>query len=204
MLNPLKPEASSLKPKRSAYASVGLCLVASTLLSGCVTAYVALGVTAVGIGAAALAFECDEPVSVSVWDPAAAHIVCDAVVTATSGSDTVELSPCYTTTLGAGTWTVTAIKPGRPPATGTVTVEREHKCSEPVYHTLELSLSGGGPPMAPPPVPIGTVAPAGQPGPATPPTPTAEPPPTTTAPPPAATTAPPPPATTAPPVPGAR
>jgi hypothetical protein len=196
MPNLLKPEAWTLKPKRSAYATVGICLLASTLLSGCVTAFVAIGVTAIGIGAAALAFECDEPVSVSVWDPGAAHVVCDAIVTATSGGDTVELSPCYTTTLGAGTWTVTAIKQGRPPATGTITVEREHRCNEPVYHTLELTLSST--PAMPAPPATGTTAPA-----APAPQPEAPVPPVAPVPAPAPTTAPPPEATTAPAMPSA-
>lgn len=188
MLKPLKPEASSLKPSRSTRAIVVICLLASILSTACVTAYVAIGVTAVGIGAAALAFECDEPVSVSVWDPGTAHVVCDAVVTARSDSSTVELSPCYTTLLGTGTWTVTAVKAGRPPASGIVTVERERRCREPVHHSLELTLSGASPALPAPAAPPPTTAPAAPP-PATVP---AEPPVATTpapVPPPATTTA---------------
>jgi hypothetical protein len=183
----LKPVACSLKPSRSTRAIVAICLLAGTLSTACVTAYVAIGVTAVGIGAAALAFECAEPVSVSVWDPGTAHVVCDAVVTATSGNDTVELSPCYTTLLGTGTWTITAAKPGRPTATGTVTVERERRCREPVRHSLELTLATASPiapaPPAPATVPPAT-APAQPPGAAPEPaTPAPVPPPETTAPP---------------------
>jgi hypothetical protein len=188
MLKPLKPVACSLKPNRTAWAIVGMCLL-GTLSTACVTAYVAIGVTAVGIGAAALAFECDEPVNVSVWDPGTAHVVCDAVVTASSGKNTVELEPCYTTLLGAGTWTVTAVKPGRPTATGIITIDREHRCKEPVYHSLELTLANAPAVVPAPAAPPPTTAPAAPP-PATMP---AEPAPV-----------PPPEATTAPPVPSAR
>jgi hypothetical protein len=159
-----------------------------------VTAYVAIGVSAVGIGAAALAFECDEPVTVSVWDPGTAHVVCDAVVTASSGNDTVELSPCYTTLLGSGTWTVTAVKAGRPPASGTITVERERRCREPVHHSLELTLSGTPPVVPAPAAPPPTTAPAAPPAAPVPAEPTAAPPAATTpapVPPPVTTTAPP-------------
>jgi hypothetical protein len=185
MRRSLKPEARSLKPSRTAWATAGICLVAITLFTGCVTAFVAIGVTAVGIGAAALAFECDEPVSVSVWDPGTAHVVCDAVVTARSGNDTVELSPCYTTLLGSGTWTVTAVKPGRPTATGTITVEREHRCNEPIRHTLELTLSAPALPAPLPAPPLPTTAPVEAPAapPAPPATEPAAPPPPATAPP---------------------
>jgi hypothetical protein len=199
MQRSLKPVARSLKPSRSSLAIVAICALASTLLSGCVTAFVAIGVTAVGIGAAALAYECDEPVSVSIWDPGTAHVVCDAVVTATSGNDTVELSPCYTTLLGAGTWTVTAVKQGRPIATGIITVERDHRCNEPIHHTLELTLAAPSP--AAPKEPTMTAAP-NAPAPTAPPEPPASPTATATVPPPAAATVPP--AATAPPAPSAR
>lgn len=161
----LEPKAPSPKPSRRTLAIVALGLFASTLATGCVTAYIAIGVTAVAVGAAALAFECDEPVSVSVWDPGTAHVICDAIVTATSDKGhTVELSPCYTTTLGNGTWTVTAVRPGFASATGTITVLPDHRCNEPVYHTLELTLSGSGPMPPPPPLPPSFVPPPAAPG----------------------------------------
>jgi hypothetical protein len=141
----------------------------SIALSGCTTAFVGIGVVVVGIGAAVIAYDCDEPVSVSVWDPMRSHAVCDAEVTATSGDTHVDFSPCYVTALGVGTWTVTATKPGYAPSTGTVIVPRDHRCSQPTTHSLELSLVSTlpmppppvyGPPPSPPPAPMPQPAPA--------------------------------------------
>ena len=147
----IKFESHGSRPSRRALAAPLLGTIAAILATGCTTAFVAIGVSAVGVGAAALAFQCDEPVSVSVWDPGTAHAICDAVVTATAGSDKVEFSPCYTSALGEGTWTVTATRAGYAAATGTITVEHDHRCDEPSYHSLELTLSGGSAPMGPPP-----------------------------------------------------
>jgi hypothetical protein len=147
-----KPAACSLKSSRPRWQFLGICLLAiSIAITGCTTAFIGIGVVVVGVGAAAIAYECDEPVSVSVWDPMKAHAVCDAEVTATSGDTHVDFSPCYVTALGEGTWTVTAFKQGYSPATGTVIVSHDHSCSQPVRHSLELSLNGPGPPMPPPP-----------------------------------------------------
>jgi hypothetical protein len=198
MANLPMPGAWSLKPSRRTLAILGASIFASTLLTGCLTAAIAVGVTVVGVGAATIAYQCDEPVSVTVWDPATAHAVCDVIVTATSEGDVVEFSPCYITALGEGTWTVTALRPGRASATGTVTVARERRCNEPVHHSLELTLSSAMP-MPPPPAPEAPPPPPAAPLPAPeapPPAPTALPP-APPAPPPAATptpTAPPPPA----------
>lgn len=157
--------------RRSAVIRFGWVGLAAVLLAGCTTAYIAVGAGVLGIGAAAIAFECDEPVSVSVWAPMSAYPICDAEVVATKESARVVFSPCYATTLADGTWTVTATKPGFSPAVGTVTVERGHRCAEPTRHSLELTL-GGPPQFAEPPA---RPMPPNVSAPATPPSPNAVP-----------------------------
>jgi hypothetical protein len=149
---------------------------------GCVPAAIAGGVIVVGAGAVVLASGCDEPVGVDVWDRSASHPICDATVVAQrvvmvedpAGNPQVDpqmrvegsvvtFSPCYTAHLGSGTWVVTATQEGFAKATGIVTISEDHKCSEPIYHSLELSLGTDAaaperrpgqpapPPLAPPP-----------------------------------------------------
>src|SRR5262249_46565813 len=133
--------------------------LAALLTAGCVPAAVAGGAVVVGVGAVILASGCDEPVNVEVWDHGSAHPVCDAVVVAQrlvtlddlAGRDladpsirreggVVTFSPCYGAHLGSGSWIVTATRPGFPPATGLVTIAEDRKCSQPTYHSLELTL----------------------------------------------------------------
>jgi hypothetical protein len=169
-------DGSARAARRRTVRAFALVATAVLLLCGCSTAFVGIGVVVVGIGVSAFAFQCDEPVSVAVWDASTAHTICDAEVVATNGKSRVAFSPCYAATLGNGTWTVTATKEGFAPATGTVTVLPEHRCTEPVRHSLELTLRGGPQPFASPPgmpaaVPIPAApAPAMSSAPATPPT----------------------------------
>jgi len=127
---------------------------AAVLVAGCVPAIVGGGVFVVGVTSAILFSGCDEPASVQVWDHTSSYPVCDATVTAVSESgSTTTFSPCYSAYLGAGTWKVTASKPGLANATGTITVALDHKCSQPIFHSLDLTLGSDGSAVpAPPPV----------------------------------------------------
>jgi hypothetical protein len=151
--------------------------VAGLLTCGCVTAAIAGGAVAVVIGAAFIASGCDEPVGVNVWVPGSSYPVCDATVVAEQEGTARQFSPCYTVHLGSGTWIVTATR-GGVRATGIVTVSEDRKCSEPTYHSLELTMGSDAarpeptrmappppPPAGPPPVPEGQ-PPAPQPAPA--------------------------------------
>jgi hypothetical protein len=175
-----------MKSKRAALL---VAAVAALVTGGCVTAAVAGGVVVVGAGAAFLASGCDEPVGVNVWDRSASHPICDATVVAerqAEGADgpaaqgmhgdgtVTTFSPCYAAQLGSGTWVVTATRDGVK-ATGLVTVSGDHKCNEPIYHSLELTLGTDAStpePQRPPPLPS-VPAPPGSP--ATPPAPTTAP-----------------------------
>jgi hypothetical protein len=95
----------------------------------------------VGVGVVAvIGYDCGEPVDVTVWDRRTAHPVCDAKVTAEKEGTVHEFSPCYRVYLGEGTWTVKASKAGYTLALGTVTVGKERRCSEPTFHSVELTL----------------------------------------------------------------
>jgi hypothetical protein len=134
------------------------------------------GVLAAGVVASILTYDCTEGVGVTLWDRSTAHPVCDATVVAQLGKKSLTFSPCYSLYLDEGSWTVTATKPGYRPAVGTVTISHERRCSEPSYHSLELTLLRDDERptedrSAPSPPPLPTV-------PATaPPAPSAEPPP---------------------------
>jgi hypothetical protein len=122
-----------------------LLLAAGALLSaGCATV-AGLGAGAVIGAAAAITYDCDEAVAVSVWDGSSTRPICDATVVAASEGRTVTFSPCYEAYLGDGTWDVTASKPGHLPAKGVVVVEKERSCGEPTHHSLELTLGTPAP-----------------------------------------------------------
>ena len=126
--------------------------VAALLLAGCVPAAIAGGAVVVGIGSAIVFSNCDEPASVRVWDHTSAYPICDATVVAVSETGTtVTFSPCYSAYLGSGTWNVTASKAGLPVARGTVTVAEDHRCSQPTFHSLDLTLGSDGTVTAPAP-----------------------------------------------------
>jgi hypothetical protein len=158
--------------------------IAALSLTGCVTAAIAGGVFVVGIGSAIIFSGCDEPASVQVWDNTSAYPTCDAVVTAESETgSTATFSPCYQAYLGTGVWHVTATKPGFPAAKGVITVEEKRKCSEPIFHALDLTLGSDAtytpaPVPSPPPSPPPATSPAPSPSPA--PAPAPAPPPATT------------------------
>jgi hypothetical protein len=143
---------------------------AALLLTACIPAVVGGGIFVVGVGAAIVVSGCDEAASVQVWDHTASHPVCDAVVTAEREGHVVAFSPCYQTYLGTGVWKVVARKPGMPIATGTIVVDKDRRCSQPTYHSLELTLGSEAdvspsplvapPPSRPPPSPAPPAAPA--------------------------------------------
>jgi hypothetical protein len=143
--------------------------VAITAVAGATGCNAAVGgaVLVVLGGVTILGYSCGEPVDVAVWDRTIAHTVCDATVTAEQEGTVHEFSPCYRVYLGTGNWTITAKKPGYAPATGSVSISKERKCSEPTFHSVALTLH-----------PLGEVQPAPpaiQPAPAAPPAPPAAP-----------------------------
>jgi hypothetical protein len=174
------------------------------LATGC-SAVVGGGVFVGLVTIGALAYSCDEPVGVDVWDRKTAHTICDAKIVAEleengkpAGHQTT-FSPCYRGYLGTGTWRVTASKPGYVPAVGSVVVEKQRHCSEPTFHSMELTLVPEGYGTAAPLVttaPISTSPPVEA---EPPPLQSAAPPPPATALPPAPEAAPPAPAPAAPP-----
>lgn len=115
--------------------------------TSCGVALVGAGVGAVAVGAAVLAYSCDEPVDVTVWTNAASHPVCDALVVAESNGKRVEFSPCYRAYLGVGTWSITAARAGTS-ATGSLVIDPNHRCNEPGFHTVELTLPTDTPRIA--------------------------------------------------------
>jgi len=147
--------------------TLSFCAVAATalLVTGCLPAVVGGGIFVAGVGAAILVSGCDEAASVQVWDHTSSYPVCDAVVTAEREGHVVTFSPCYSTYLGTGVWRVIARKPGMPIATGTIVVDKDRRCSQPTYHSLELTLGSEAdvsptsvrpvaPPSRPPPAPL--------------------------------------------------
>ncbi|HVU00917.1 MAG TPA: hypothetical protein VHE30_04165 [Polyangiaceae bacterium] len=147
-------------------------LFAGLATAGCASALIGGGVVVVALSVAALTYECEEGIGVTVWDPAQAHTVCDARVVARQEGKEIRFSPCYMGYVGKGTWTISAEKEGFVAAEGTVTIPPEHKCSEPVYHSVELTLRRvegyGAPGAIPPPgyVPPPGYAPSPTPAPA--------------------------------------
>ena len=115
--------------------------------TSCGVALVGAGVGVVGVGAAVLAYSCDEPVDVTVWTSGASHPVCDARVVAESNGKRVEFSPCYRAYLGVGAWNITAACAGSS-ATGSLVIDPNHRCNEPGFHTVELTLPADGPRVA--------------------------------------------------------
>ena len=174
-------------------------------VAGCNVA-VAAGAGVVLIGAAIIAHDCVDHLSITVFDGRTGRRTCDATVTVSGDGTEREVLPCYHTELDEGTWTVTAQYPGLVPMQSTVIVTRPRGC-EPAVHTIELTLAvpraatppapPGVAPAAPPTLPPAGTAPT-QPPPSAPgPPSTQAPAPPLTAPPPTATQ--PPPAPAAPP-----
>jgi hypothetical protein len=114
-------------------------LASSLLAVGC-NAAIGGGVLVAGIVAGVLTSDCAEGVGVTLWDRTTAHPVCDAKVVAEQGSKSVTFSPCYSAFLSEGTWTVSATKAGFQRVVGSVVIPPEHRCSEPTYHSVELTL----------------------------------------------------------------
>ena len=186
-------------------------------VAGCNVA-VAAGAGVVLIGAAIIAHDCVDHLTITVFDGRTGRRTCDATVTISGNGTEREVLPCYHAELDEGTWTVTAQYPGLVPMQSTVVVTRPRGC-EPAVHTVEMTLAvprgpmpptppgqpapgaataneTGGVPAAPPPLPPAGTAP-------TQPPPSAPVPPSTEAPAPPPTTAPPPTATQPPPAPAA-
>jgi hypothetical protein len=126
--------------KTRKWRTLGVLFALSLLATGCASAAIAGGVVVVIGVAVALTADCEEGIGVTVWDPSMSHSVCDATVIASKGDKHVSFSPCFAGYLGEGEWTVTAQREGYETAVGTVTVAHDHKCREPVYHSLELTL----------------------------------------------------------------
>jgi hypothetical protein len=137
---------SKPRPSRGATAALVLALSSAALAVGCNVA-IGGGVLVAGVVAGVLTYDCGEGVGVTLWDRATAHSVCDASVVAKQGNKTVTFSPCYSAFLDEGSWSVIATKPGYQAAVGSVVVPHEHRCSEPSYHSVELTLlrEGEGP-----------------------------------------------------------
>jgi hypothetical protein len=98
------------------------------------------GVLAAGVVAGILTYDCAEGVGVTLWERSTAHPVCDATVVAEQEGKTITFSPCYNAFLGEGTWTVSATKDGYQRAAGSVIIPHGHSCSQPTYHSVELTL----------------------------------------------------------------
>jgi hypothetical protein len=145
-------ERTGRSPSEPHLRKMALLLAILTSCVGCNAALIGAGVAVVGLGAAALAYSCDEPVGVDIWDRRTAHSLCDAAVTAESEGHLVHFSPCYQGYLGDGTWTVTATKSGYRPSSGTVVILHGHRCGEPAYHSIELTLVPEGEEQSLPPV----------------------------------------------------
>jgi hypothetical protein len=162
------PKASPSRSRRIVVGLLGGALAVSSVagLAGCNA--IAGGVAVVVVaGVAVLGYSCGEPVDVTVWDRKAAHNVCDATVTAEQDGTVNEFSPCYRLYLGTGNWNIAAKKDGYVTATGTVSVSKERKCSEPTFHSVALTLHPVGevqsmpaPVAPPPPAPVVPAAPA--------------------------------------------
>ena len=121
--------------RRVLLAALAPCLLAV----GCNVA-IGGGVLVAGVVAGILTYDCAEGVGVTLWDRTTAHPVCDAKVVAEQGSESVTFSPCYSAFLSEGNWTVSATKAGFQRVVGTVVIPHEHSCSEPTYHSVELTL----------------------------------------------------------------
>jgi hypothetical protein len=133
-------------------------LFCALILSGC-SAAIGLGAVAVAGIVAYVGYGCGEPVDVTVWDRKTAHPICDATVTAEQDGSSHEFSPCYRLHLGDGAWKVKASKPGYVTAVGSVTVNKERRCSEPTFHTVVLTLLPEGEPAPAPVMPPAPAAP---------------------------------------------
>jgi hypothetical protein len=181
-MNP-DPRSSSSRARHAAprsaarrLAFVGV-LASAVALTGC-SAAIAAGAVTVAAVIAFVGYGCGEPVDVTVWDRKTAHPICDATVTAEQDGSSHEFSPCYRLHLGDGAWTVRAAKPGYVTAVGSVTVNKERRCSEPTFHSVVLTLLpiGEAPlppvevaPESPPPAPApASAAPAAPAAPAPP------------------------------------
>lgn len=136
-----------------------LCWAAVSGLAGC-TAALGAGVVASLVAVGAVASRCYDYFDVTVLD-AAGRKTCAATVTATNGTDSVELRSCYYAPLTDGRWTLRAALPGYPDALTRAVVEHEHDCARHVQ-TVELTLA---PPRVTPPAPAALAPPAALPAP---------------------------------------
>lgn len=121
---------------RSVAAVMVIAVVALPACSGIIGA----GVTAAIVGAAALAYDCEDPVSVTVYDGSTGKTLCDATVRAVQGDSSVDGVPCHHLLLDTGDWTVTAEKPGYRPASSKASVSHDGAGCEPSVHRIDLTL----------------------------------------------------------------
>jgi hypothetical protein len=159
------------RPRAARWATWALA-ASGVLAIGC-NAAIGGGVLALGVVASILTYDCTEGVGVTLWERSTAHPVCDATVVAEHDKTRVTFSPCYSAFLDEGSWTVTATKAGYRAAVGTVTISHERRCSEPTYHSVELTLLRGdekpgedriapSPPLSPAATPMTPPEPSGE------------------------------------------
>jgi hypothetical protein len=97
------------------------------------------------IGAGALASGCYDHVEVGVRDPSGAPL-CDAEVIAVRDGEEVELTPCFSAALSAGSWQIQA-RSGQATATSQLVIPEDRECGRSV-HRIELTLGSQTPTMS--------------------------------------------------------
>ena len=106
------------------------------VLSGCSIA-VGGAAGAVLIGAGVFASGCYDHLDVTVRTPSGLRI-CDARVTAVRDGSTVDLVPCFSAALSAGTWQIRAEHGGHV-AQSALTIPEDRECGRTV-HRIDLTL----------------------------------------------------------------
>jgi hypothetical protein len=110
-------------------------------LSGCSMA-IGGATGAVLISAGVLASGCYDHLDITLRTPNG-EVVCDASMIATSDGSEVEISPCWSAALSAGTWQIRAERGGQV-ATTTVTIPEDRECGRHV-HKIDLTLGRQAP-----------------------------------------------------------
>jgi hypothetical protein len=121
-------------------AGLGLAALA-LLLPGCSMA-IGGAVGAVVVSAGVLASGCYDHVDVTLRTPAGER-VCDARIVATSDGSEVELVPCWSAVLPAGTWQIRAEHAGQV-AQSTLIIPEDRECGR-LVHRIDLTLGRQAP-----------------------------------------------------------